>query len=124
MAFHNSLTSVVYDEIIFHVELNISVVQYISAASVVNDQTTRNTHSWKCFSHVILKINVVSAVSGEITFFHVVSKINVVSVASGHDIFYEVSKISVVSLVSDEVVFHIVMNICVVSVVIIKLCYI
>ena len=51
VTFHNSVVSVVYDEIIFHIELNISVVsdktifQVIlidSAVNVVNDEIIFN----------------------------------------------------------------------------------
>ena len=34
VAFHNNVVSVVYDEIIFHVELNISVVGIVRVANV------------------------------------------------------------------------------------------
>ena len=99
VAFYNSVVSVVYDEIIFHVELNINVanvvnnktifqvILIVSAVSKVNDEIIfygspgnhcsrrsqllqfLNTRSWKCISHVFLKIHVVSVVSGEFTFY-------------------------------------------------------
>lgn len=102
--FHNSVVSVAYEWIIFHLESN------ISAVNVVNDKNNfsgylgshysqrnqwwnyqegslgyqcnqcsqklsfLNTHSWKCVSHVNY-------------FFNVVSTVNVVSVASNGIIF-------------------------------------
>ena len=99
VAFYNSVVSVVYDEIIFHVELNINVanvvnnktifqvILIVSAVGEVNDEIIfygspgnhcsrrsqllqfLNTRSWKCISHVFLKIHVVSVVSGEFTFY-------------------------------------------------------
>ena len=57
--------------------------------------------NWKCISHVIFKISVVS---GEIIFY-VVSKYSVVSIVSGEMIFHVVSKISIVSEVIGEIIF-------------------
>ena len=68
LAFYNSVVSVVYDEIIFHVELN------ISAASVVSDKT---------IFQVILIVSAVGVVNDEII-FNVVLEISVVSVVNYH----------------------------------------
>ena len=89
--------SLVNDEIIFNVILEINVV------SLINDR-----HFWtRTLGNVVFKISVVT---GEITFY-VVSKISVVS-----DIIpYLVLKISAVSVASDGIIFHVVMNISVIS---------
>ena len=118
--------SVVYDEIIFHVELNISVVSdktifqvilIAAAVSVVNDEIIFN---------VILEIIVVSVINDRhfgthtlrntvfkisgVTFeimFYVVSKI---SVLSDETISYLVLKISAVSVVCNGIIFHVVIS--------------
>ena len=68
VALCNSAINVVYDEIIFHVELNISI------ARVVNDKTT---------FQVIFLVSAVDLVNDEII-FNLVLGISVISVASYH----------------------------------------
>ena len=122
VAFYNSVVSVVYDETIFHAELNISaanvvnnktifqVILIVSAVGEVNDEIIfygnlgnhcsrrsqllpfLNARSWKCISHVFLKIHVVSVVSGKFIFY-VVFKISVVSVVTG-EIMYSIKLFS------------------------------
>ena len=89
--------SLVNDEIIFNVILEVNVV------SLINGR-----HFWtRTLGNVVFKISVVT---GEIIFY-VVSKISVVS-----DIIpYLVLKISAVSVASDGIIFHVVMNISVIS---------
>ena len=67
--FHNNEVSVVYDETMFHVISNVSIV------SVINEKT---------IFQVVLIISVVSLVSDEIV-FGVVLKISVVNQVNNHN---------------------------------------
>ena len=65
VAFHSNVVSVVYDEIIFHKELNIRVVGIVRVDNVSMYQRGQRSHD-KTFFQVILIISAVSVVNDEI----------------------------------------------------------
>ena len=122
LVFKISVVSVVSNGIIFHVVLNIGVVSVVSDKTIlhaVSKISVVNVFSDEIISHLVLKVLkmcVVSVVTGEIIFYVLQSLKSAQSVQRGMKLYLEF-KISVVNVVSNVIIFHIVMDISVVSLV-------